>query len=107
MRGGIFEHPDWYSNLTVLSSFEEVQKELHQKGETNCAMPCQTVDDSITAPVASVPQLRSSKAVCNKALPYPPDGFPDTWFLPSREQDHCFDWLQQKNFVNQINRQKT
>mmetsp|Transcript_127359 Transcript_127359/g.254425 ORF Transcript_127359/g.254425 Transcript_127359/m.254425 type:complete len:710 (-) Transcript_127359:55-2184(-) len=53
MRDGVLQHPKWYPNLTVTSSFEEVQALLHEKNECNCDMPCaEAIDPStVTGPM--------------------------------------------------------
>jgi len=49
MRYGIVQHPEWYPNVTVLSSFEETQWILYDKAESNCTWPpCQVpLDPSV------------------------------------------------------------
>jgi len=49
MRYGVVQHPEWYPNVTVLSSFEETQWILYDKAESNCTWPpCQVpLDPSV------------------------------------------------------------
>jgi hypothetical protein len=48
MREGIIQHSEWYPNLSLTSSFEEVQAELHRKNECHCDAPCaETMDPSV------------------------------------------------------------
>jgi len=49
IRYGVVEHPEWYPNITVLSSFEETQWLLYDKAESNCTSPpCQVpLDPSV------------------------------------------------------------
>jgi len=53
MRDGVLQHPKWYPNLTVTSSFEEVQALLHEKNECECEMPCAEATDPsiVTGPM--------------------------------------------------------
>lgn len=106
-RYGIFEHPDWYPGVNVLSTFEDAQLELYKKREANCLKPCSEVEDpSFPAPTLPPPPSGSSSkaSVCNPLSPLPPDGTPSTWLLPSYEQDKCFNWLQSRGMVAQDDR---
>lgn len=42
MREGIRQHPDWYHNLTVDSSWYDFQAELHRSPHVDCPMPCKS-----------------------------------------------------------------
>jgi len=43
MRQGIWQHPEWYPNLTLESRLPEFQALLHKHGE-GCPWPCTSVD---------------------------------------------------------------
>lgn len=40
MRAGILQRPDWYPGLTPLSTWNEFQQALHDKGGHGCPEPC-------------------------------------------------------------------
>lgn len=40
MRGGIWEHPEWYERVVPESRFEEFQAELHRQNASLCPKPC-------------------------------------------------------------------
>jgi hypothetical protein len=56
---GIFEHEEWYTPLTAQSSFQEFQKNIHDKNKTTCPVPCKEAPDPAKAspapPAGDVP----------------------------------------------------
>ncbi|CAK0849662.1 unnamed protein product [Prorocentrum cordatum] len=45
---GIGKHPDWYPNLTVESSFHEIQESLWRRGKAGCTRPCPEPETTTT-----------------------------------------------------------
>lgn len=59
-RYGVHQHPEWYPNITVMSTFEETQALLHKKGECGCPAPCAPpVDPSA---IGSFPSLSAKES---------------------------------------------
>ncbi|CAK0837169.1 unnamed protein product [Prorocentrum cordatum] len=98
MRNGIFEHPEWYPTVDILSDFEEVQAALAEKEEAGCVQPC-NVSYSGRVGKARV------GGICYGLAPHPPDGVPSRWALPKSDQINCYLWLRDRNFVSDADRE--
>jgi len=118
MRTGVVNHPLWYPNLTILSTFEEIQASLHEKHECHCDPPCPVAPDpsvfasqhpkkksllSEAASTLAVALVRSSvsEAVCNPAanMALDPADAAKPWRLPKAEVERCFDALVSKKLL--------
>eukprot|EP00419_Tripos_fusus_P005479 CAMPEP_0172690848 /NCGR_PEP_ID=MMETSP1074-20121228/24154_1 /TAXON_ID=2916 /ORGANISM="Ceratium fusus, Strain PA161109" /LENGTH=452 /DNA_ID=CAMNT_0013510847 /DNA_START=118 /DNA_END=1477 /DNA_ORIENTATION=- len=122
-RVGIMEQPEWYPNLLATSSFEKVQKELHNKKEGHCDAPCaEEMDPSVVSgpnPKPETPIKLDSEhpfpEICNSAVPTDTDAIPAAaemaqqdpkqatsalWTLPESDLDRCFDALVAKKAVD-------
>lgn len=51
---GIRQHPEWYPELTLSSSFEEFQSHLHRKNHHGCPCPLQTMCSCVNRAQASI-----------------------------------------------------
>jgi hypothetical protein len=133
MRYGIVDHPDWYPNVTVLSSFEETQWVLFDKAESNCTWPpCQVpLDPSVArqkelssmifehsendsfleqVPASKLGRDDVTPSVCNpakdisKKLLLDPNNSFHTWRLSQSDMDTCFESLMAESFVSEQDR---
>mmetsp|Transcript_12547 Transcript_12547/g.36562 ORF Transcript_12547/g.36562 Transcript_12547/m.36562 type:complete len:629 (+) Transcript_12547:384-2270(+) len=119
MRYGVIEHPEWYPNLTLVSTFEEIQATLYGKNECNCAAPCKpALDPSSPAFLNStlLEQPGPGALVCKVAAPQAGSDVGNTtedsrrrlmglsspvWRLPRAALEECFDALVEAKVVTQ------
>lgn len=94
-RYGIFQFPQLYPGINILSSMHDIQKELHSKKEADCTFPCEEDADSEWA----LPTPLGASGVCNDKVDWPTKLPAPQWMLLDGEQETCFQALKIKGFV--------
>eukprot|EP00930_Biecheleria_cincta_P069044 TRINITY_DN56839_c0_g1_i1.p1 TRINITY_DN56839_c0_g1~~TRINITY_DN56839_c0_g1_i1.p1 ORF type:complete len:660 (+),score=78.08 TRINITY_DN56839_c0_g1_i1:32-1981(+) len=98
-RSGIFEHPEWYPNVNILSSMTDVQEELHKKGESGCTKPCPAEPDPSWVCESQHAEAQKAAGVCNPNVTLLDDGSSAEWLLSDADQGKCFRFLLSTGFV--------